>query len=86
MSFYERLSELPPAAGLRVAIKTADAGLLHRLLSSHPELLDLPDEEGRTPLHIAVEWQHLTVVSALVALGRQRSSWQYAFRYCSHVR
>ena len=74
MSFYERLSELPIAAQLRVAIKTSDIGLLHRLLSSHPELLNLPDDQGRTPLHLAVEWQHVLVVSALADLGADRTT------------
>ena len=74
MSFYKQLSELPLAAQLRVAIKTSDVGLLHRLLSAHPELLNLPDEQSRTPLHLAVEWQHLPVVAALANLGADRTA------------
>ena len=69
MSFYNEVSALPPAAQLRVAIKAVDTALLHKVLAAHPELLSHPDESGRTPLHLAAEWQQLPVVAALVALG-----------------
>ena len=69
MSFYEGVAKLPPEAQLRVAIKTSDTGLLRRVLAAHPGLLNSADEQGRTPLHLAAEWQDLAIVAALVDLG-----------------
>ena len=69
MSFHDEVSTLPPAAQLRVAVKAADTALLRSVLAAHPELLSRADESGRTPLHLAAEWQQLPVVAALVELG-----------------
>ena len=69
MNFHESLAGFSPASRLRVAIKAGDTVLLRRVLAAHPGVLDLPDEQGRTPLHLAAEWQQLGVVRALVAAG-----------------
>ena len=69
MSFHESVSALPPAAQLRVAVKAADTVLLRKVLAAHPEILNLADGTGRTPLFLAAEWQQFPVVVALVELG-----------------
>ena len=68
-SVYDRVSELPPAARLRVAILAANTVLVHTVLAAHPEIIDLPDETGRTPLHLADEWQQLPVVAVSGGIG-----------------
>jgi ankyrin repeat protein len=63
------MSELSPLSQLRVAIKSANPVLARQVLQQHPDLVHDRDEKGATPLHLAAQWQHLSLVSVLMESG-----------------
>lgn len=69
MNPFRRKTETSPLAGLRAAVKVSDVVSVRAILAAHPELLNVQDGEGATPLHWAAQWQDLSVVAVLMDLG-----------------
>ncbi|CZR57826.1 probable AVO2 Component of a complex containing the Tor2p kinase and other proteins, which may have a role in regulation of cell growth, partial [Phialocephala subalpina] len=69
--------KIDPSLRLRRAIHSSDTLLVHRILTSHPSLLQNPDYSptnlSNTSLHLASSLGHLSIVRLLVNLGHDRT-------------
>jgi serine/threonine protein kinase len=48
------------------AVARGDQLLIEKLIQMKPDLINKPDDEGKTPLHYAVLWQKLKIVNTLL--------------------
>ena len=62
-------NHLPSELVLHKAIKNGNPAIISKILAHYPTSIHLADQEGITPLHIAVESARLDIVCTLLAHG-----------------
>ncbi len=58
-----------PADKIHDAVRSGDSENVKTLLQSHPEWLNSPDQNQKTPLHTALESGHTEIATYLIELG-----------------
>jgi ankyrin repeat protein len=58
-----------PADEIHDAVRSGNLEKVKTLLSSHAELLNSPDQNQKTPLHLALECGHIDIARYLIELG-----------------
>lgn len=69
-------SEIAAYDGLHAAANQGDVAKIERLANQSPELLELRDQHGRTPLHVATFARQRDAIKALIRMGANHGAFE----------